>query len=111
VSISVSLDTAKLDAILATVKENRDQVVRACAADVLVDARKKAPVDTGHLRDNSDINTAYQSDGFVNVEFHAEYAPYVELGTRKMRAQPFLTPAMEKAKDRLVQLIKEGLIK
>ena len=48
---------------------------------------------------------------FVNVEYTAEYAAYVEMGTRKMGARPFLKPAVEKGSDRLVQLLKEGLLK
>lgn len=110
-SFSVSLDTSKLDQIIGSLKTNRDQVTKACAFYVLGEARTKAPVRTGHLRDNSAVNSAYAGDGYQNVEFYAEYAPYVELGTHKMRAKPFLTPAAEKGRERLVALIKEGLIK
>ena len=48
---------------------------------------------------------------FVNVEYGAEYAAYVEMGTRKMGARPFLKPAVEKGESRLIQLLKEGLLK
>ena len=34
------------------------------------------------------------------------YAPYVEFGTIKMPAQPFLFPALEKNKNRIVELLK-----
>ncbi len=110
-SFSVSLDTSKLNDILSTLGANRDQAVKACAFYVLGEARTKAPYVTGFLRDNSNVNSQYAGDGFQNVEFYAEYAPYVELGTHKMRAKPFLTPAAEKGREHLVALIKEGLIK
>lgn len=110
-SFSVSLDTSKLDQIIGSLKTNRDQVTEACAFYVLDEARQKAPVRTGFLKDNSAVNSQYAEDGYQNVEFYAEYAPYVELGTHKMRAKPFLTPAAEKGRERLVALIKEGLIK
>lgn len=108
-SFSVSVDTAKLNQILATLGENRDEAVRACALYVLGEARKKAPVDTGFLRDNSGVNMP--EPGLANVMFHAEYAAYQELGTHKMQAHPFLTPACEKGREELVKNIKEGLIK
>jgi len=111
VSFSVSLDMSKLNEILGSLKQNRDQATKACAFYVLGEARKRAPVRSGFLRDNSAVNSEYAGDGYHNVEFYAEYAPYQELGTSKMQAHPFLTPAAEKGRERLVQLIREGLIK
>ena len=109
-SISVSVDTTKLNEIIAKLPANRDKIVKAVAFEVLREAQQKAPVDTGALRANADVNTKYAGDGIVNVEFHQEYAPYVELGTYKMAARPFLTPAVEAGEKKLVSLIKEGLI-
>lgn len=55
-------------------------------------AKKKCPVDTGNLR-NSISNKVEMSEKSAYIGTNVEYAPYVELGTRKMAAQPFLTPA------------------
>ena len=57
-------------------------------------AKERAPVDTGRLR------SAIYSSPFANglggvVAVAVEYAPYVELGTRLIVAQPFLFPALE----------------
>lgn len=115
-SISVSVDTTKLDAIIARLPGNRDKIVKGTAAHILGQARMRAPVSKspkqgrGHMRDNSNLNFNYASSGFVNVEFYAEYAPYVELGTWKMAAQPFLTPAVEAEAKLLEDRIQEGLI-
>ena len=110
-SISVSVDTSKLDEIIARLPGNRDKIVRQAAEYILRNAQKRAPVGkTGMLQSNAKVNTDYASSGFVNVEFHQEYAPYVELGTYKMAARPFLTPAVEAGEKKLVSLIKEGLI-
>ncbi len=106
-SISVSVDTTKLDAIIARLPGNRDKIVRATASHILGEARKRAPVATGALRDNSEVVIG---DGYTNVEFRQEYAAYVELGTHKMAAQPFLTPAVEAEAKLLEDRIKEGLI-
>ena len=55
-------------------------------------AKKKCPVDTGNLR-NSISNKVEMSEKSAYIGTNVEYAPYVELGTRKMAAQPFLAPA------------------
>ena len=106
-SISVSVDTSKLDAIIAKLPGNRDKIIKAAAFHILGEARKRAPVATGALRDNSEV---VNGDGYTNVEFRQEYAAYVELGTHKMSAQPFLTPAVEAEAKLLEDRIKEGLI-
>lgn len=55
-------------------------------------AKQDCPVDTGRLRSSitheTDNDTAY-------IGTNVEYGPYVEMGTSRMRAQPFLEPAME----------------
>lgn len=53
---------------------------------------------TGKLRDS--IGVDLQDGGLTGVvEPTAEYAAYVELGTRKMEAQPYLKPAWEEQKE------------
>ena len=51
-----------------------------------------APVDTGRLRGSIthevDGDTAY-------IGTNVEYAPYVECGTSKTKAQPFLKPGIQ----------------
>ena len=106
-SISVSVDTSKLDEIIAKLPGNRDKIVKATAMHVLGEARKRAPVKTGNLRNHSEVT---DGEGYANVEFQAEYAPYVELGTYKMNARPFLTPAIEAEAKLLEKRIKEELI-
>jgi hypothetical protein len=74
---------------------------------VLGEARKRAPVKTGFLRGHSEVT---DGEGYANVEFHAEYAPYVELGTWKMAARPYLTPAVEAEAKLLEKRLKDELI-
>lgn len=53
-------------------------------------AKRQCPVDTGRLRNSishaTDEDTAY-------IGTNVEYAPYVELGTSRMKERPFLKPA------------------
>jgi HK97 gp10 family phage protein len=40
----------------------------------------------------------------VHIGTNVEYAPYVEYGTRRMKAQPYLRPAMDDNRDRILEL-------
>lgn len=55
-------------------------------------AKDLCPVDTGNLR-NSISHKVDDAEQAVYIGTNVEYAPYVELGTVKMAAQPFLKPA------------------
>lgn len=56
-------------------------------------AKKLCPVDTGRLR-NSITHQQYDEHTEV-VGTNVEYAPYVELGTHRQAAKPYLRPAAE----------------
>lgn len=58
-------------------------------------AKRLCPVDTGRLRSSIGNQLGRDAIGLVAiVGTDVEYAPYVELGTSKMAAQPFLRPAL-----------------
>lgn len=74
-------------------------VIRKGAMDIQRDAKILAPVDTGNLR--SSISTDYTGDGrhgtmTAEIGPTAHYGIYLEFGTSKMRAQPFLFPATDR---------------
>ena len=51
------------------------------------------PVDTGRLQ-NSITHVVAPGEKAVYVGTNVEYAPYVELGTRRQDPQPYLKPAV-----------------
>ena len=55
-------------------------------------AKKLCPVDTGNLR-NSITNEVQSSEKAVYIGTNVEYAAYVELGTTRTKAKPYLKPA------------------
>lgn len=55
-------------------------------------AKRRCPVDTGNLR-NSITHVVESAEDAVYVGTNVEYAAYVELGTRRTQAQPYLRPA------------------
>lgn len=71
-------------------------------------AKRNTPVDTGRLR--ASITTRL-GNNYVEVGTNVKYAPYVEFGTSKQSAQPYLTPAYTQNKKRIVQIIKEAVAK
>lgn len=93
--------------LTATVKQGKDQWGSLApqarkggaaglrqAAELLVDeAKQRAPVATGFLRDSIAVNE--ESETQVEVLVGADYAAYVELGVHGRSAQPFLVPAAD----------------
>lgn len=107
-SVSVQIDTTKLDELIKTVPGNKSKVVRSCAYHILGNARKKAPHITGDLRDNSAV---VENGDSASIEFYAEYAGYVELGTYKMYARPFLKTSIETERQNFIERLKKEVIK
>lgn len=69
-------------------------------------AKEKAPVDTGRLRNS----VSHMSDGeAVYIGTNVEYAPYVELGTVKMAARPFLKPAVAEHADEYRKIMENAM--
>lgn len=61
-------------------------------------ARALCPVDTGRLRSSITMRKGRDSTGFyVEIGTNVSYAAFVEFGTFKSRAQPFLLPALAQA--------------
>ena len=56
------------------------------------DGTSRPNVDTGNLR-NSISNKVKMNEKSVYIGTNIEYAPYVELGTSRSKAYPFLKPA------------------
>lgn len=70
-------------------------------------AKQLCPVDTGNLRNS--ITHQMRGENTVAVGTNVHYAPFVELGTRKMRAQPYLRPAVENHREEYEKIIKQEL--
>lgn len=72
--------------------ESAQTVVKINGAELQAGAQKRAPVDTGNLKRS--IMLELQDNRLTAVcDATAEYAPYVEWGTRFMRSQPYVGPA------------------
>ena len=83
-------EKADMNAVKRVVKQN--------GAEMQAAAQRNAPVDTGTLKRSIRLEIA---DGGLTakVEATAEYAPYVEWGTRHMDARPYVKPAFHVQKE------------
>lgn len=88
--------------LVAALKERADmslvkETIKMNGAEMQEKAQRNAPVDTGHLKRSIGLASDIASGGLsVRVKANANYAPYVEFGTRYMYAQPYMRPAFSK---------------
>lgn len=111
VELELNLEgTAEFQNALETLDLNMNRNVRLnlanWAAQVEASARQLVPVRTGYLR--STIHSKI-SDWLVEVGADAPYALAVELGTRHMRSQPYLEPALQMHLAQLEQTVFEAI--
>ena len=86
--------------------EDVKRVVGHNGAEMQEKAQRNAPVDTGTLKRSIGLEIT-DSGMAAEVEPTAEYAPYVELGTRFMEAQPYLKPAFDDQKEKFRKDMKK----
>lgn len=82
------------------------RVVRHNGAEMQTKAQQNAPVDTGTLKRSIGLEIT-DSGMTAEVRPTADYAPYVELGTRFMEAQPYLKPAFDDQKEKFKRDMKK----
>ena len=66
----------------------------------------RAPVDTGRLRNDT---ASYPHERDVVVGYTVEYAPNQELGTSRMKAQPYLRPAVNTSINDIKKILEQEL--
>lgn len=89
------LDDRPLNWLLKGIDYRAPEVVKTVAFDVQAHARMIVPVLTGNLKSSIQVEQIDALTWRINV--WAEYGIYVELGTTKMPARPYLVPSVERA--------------
>ena len=133
-SDNYTLDDSRLRELIEKSPEKVDAAIRETAFDAEAIAKANAAVDTGAMRASIFTKTS-QGDNYGEAENDAlehnpdvttldptpgvpplmtayvapgvKYAGFVEFGTSKMAAQPFMTPAIEKAEESFARHIAE----
>ena len=90
IQISIRAETAALQSKASALGGLADAAGELAAAAIAERAVEFVPVDTGELRGS--ISQQKRGEGWAVVA-SAPHAAYVEYGTSKMAAQPYLRPA------------------
>ena len=85
--------------IVAALQEAASEAVYQTAQGLVDDAKARAPVRTGRLRDS--IRITGQTDQRAVVEVGADYGALVEYGGVSQSGTPYWTPATEQARRNL----------
>ena len=112
-----ALDAA-LDAVLGSLSgEKLQALTEAAAQPILSDAIARAPVLRGDVHDALGLLSLHSSTSASTVIQVADSGPvgtaheavFLEYGTSRMRAKPFLRPAFENNKAEAVAIFERGM--
>ena len=88
-----------------------NKAFKAIAPEIEAEIKELAPVDTGRLQDSVAVNAVGGRNPRIDVST-VGYGIFVENGTSKMEAQPFIRPVIEGKKTKwarkVASLIKQG---
>lgn len=105
-SLKISVDNT--DAVLEELDGAVERALEAIGMQVENYAKMLCPVDTGNLR-NSITHEYEPSEQAEYVGSAVEYAAYVEMGTSRSKAQPYLRPAVMDHTSEYEQIAQEML--
>jgi len=106
----------KLSVLDSRLDNAMDEALNEIAEKIRDDAKNFVPVDTGALQKSIrvekkrrlEVSVVAGGGGIINPKSGREvnYAGYVEFGTSRMRAQPYMQPALEKNMNGIPRIIK-----
>jgi len=93
------------------VEQGKQQALTASANLLQEETKKIAPVSTGNLRGNINVSDVEDDEisVYVDQQGSAYYGHFLEYGTSKMRAQPFMYPAFHKNRSRIERRMADAL--
>ena len=96
VSMTVKIEKDNTDKVKEVARENLKTALaligQAAETNAIYEITVLGAVDTGNLRRSIEHGDNGKDEAYVGT--NVEYAPYVELGTVKMHARPYLRPAI-----------------
>lgn len=91
---------------LDALPEQVERAMEAVGLQAERHAKEECPVDTGRLR-NSISHSASGNSAYIGT--NVEYAPYVEMGTSRMSAKPYLKPAATEYGEEYKEIVRTHL--
>jgi HK97 gp10 family phage protein len=122
VANEVDLELLGIEGLIAEVEKLGKQgarienkALREAGGVVKEAIQNETPVDTGTLKKSIDVSRVKTKDGMKQVEVGPDnegwYGKFVEFGTVKIRANPFMGRGYESSKNKAMDTIKENLRK
>ena len=101
----------ELEATAKQVSPDSCKAALAAGAEViLAEARRQAPVDTGSLRDKGlAMKVESEQEALIGWTSDGFYGRFLEDGTSKMAAKPYLRPALEAKREEANQTMLRKL--
>jgi HK97 gp10 family phage protein len=93
----VDINTALLKKMVQKVA---DEYMLKLSLEIVDEAKRIVPVDTGRLQNAIGIKSARTGKIEVGTDDTAPYAMFVEFGTKNMPPQPFMRPAVQIVRSR-----------
>lgn len=101
--------TSKVPEVLSALQRGKARALEIIGGTAETHAKKICPTKTGNLKNS--ITHQRLDENTEVIGTNVEYAPYVELGTRKMTARPFLRPAAENHSDEYMKIFEQEMKK
>lgn len=91
--------------VIRKAPQRAKEAVKKATFDVEAQAKTRVRVDTGNLKNS--LRSDFVSDGYTGiVGTNVEYAAYVEFGTVRMSARPYLTPAADAVRPSFIKAME-----
>jgi HK97 gp10 family phage protein len=104
-SVRIVIKYNRLPEIAKKLPAVANDIVRKAAFDIEANAKLIVPFDTGKLKNS--ISCEFPTQTSAIVAPHTEYAGYVEFGTHRQGAKPYMRPAAEKVKPSFMAACKK----
>jgi HK97 gp10 family phage protein len=96
-----------LEAALARIQDQINAGLDEAGKEIVIYAQQIVPVRTGFLRSTIGYEVA---DATLIIRATANYAAYVEFGTRRMKSEPYIRPAIDAYMQAIVSSLTEQVL-
>jgi HK97 gp10 family phage protein len=110
VQIQVEVDdqaSPLLEVAFAKIEDQINAGLDEAGNEIVIYAQQIVPVRSGRLRNSIGYTVA---DGTLTIYATAPYAAYVEFGTRRMKSEPYIRPAIDAYVQAIVSSITEQIL-
>lgn len=95
------------DEVYRMIQDSEEKVLDQIAKFIGEKMDLYAPVASGYLKSQNEVSVDI-SNKTITPKNDSDYSGYVEKGTSKMRAQPFITPSVFNHINDITKIIKRG---